>query len=167
MDRRAAAGNQARPYRMELGWTLALDLPARSATLAVLRLAGAAPAPGFYTVSPCRMIDTRNPIGANGGPALTSGDRTFILTGRCGIPAGAKAVALNLSVTLPTGAGALRLFPTGIPLPGTAAINFGTNQTRTNNAILGLDANGGLTVQTDLSAGATVQMILDVNGYFQ
>ncbi len=149
------------------GGTLALDLPARSATLAVLRLAGAAPAPGFYTVSPCRVIDTRNPTGAYGGPALAAGDRTFTLTGRCGIPAGAKAVALNLSITLPTGAGALRLFPTGIALPGTTAINFGTNQTRTNNAILGLDANGGLTVHTDLAAGATVQMILDVNGYFQ
>ncbi|HEV7670458.1 MAG TPA: glycoside hydrolase family 44 protein [Thermoanaerobaculia bacterium] len=149
------------------GAALSLDLPARSATLAVLRLTGGAPAPGFYALSPCRVIDTRNPTGPYGGPALGSGDRTFTLTGRCGIPAGAKAVALNLSVTQPTAAGALRLFPTGIALPGTTAINFGTGQTRTNNAILGLDANGNLTVHADLAAGASVQMILDVNGYFQ
>lgn len=149
------------------GGALSLDLPARSATLAVLRLAGGAPAPGFYTVSPCRVIDTRNPAGAYGGPALAPGDRAFVIAGRCGVPAGAKAVALNLSVTLPTGSGALRLLPTGIPVPGTTAINFSAGQTRTNNAILGLDANGSLTVHTDLSAGATVQMILDVNGYFQ
>jgi hypothetical protein len=113
------------------------------------------------------VIDTRNPAGPYGGPARGAGDRTFLMTGRCGIPAGAKAVALNLSVTQPTGAGALRLLPTGIPLPGTTAINFSAGQTRTNNAILGLDANGNLTVHTDLAAGATVQMILDVNGYFQ
>ncbi|MEP7009428.1 MAG: glycoside hydrolase family 44 protein [Acidobacteriota bacterium] len=149
------------------GGALSLDLPARSATLAVLRLAGGAPAPGFFTVSPCRVIDTRNPTGAYGGPALGPGDRAFVIAGRCGVPAGAKAVALNLSVTLPSGAGGLRLLPTGIPVPGTTAINFSAGQTRTNNAILGLDANGSLTVHTDLSAGATVQMILDVNGYLQ
>src|SRR5262245_44756559 len=28
---------------------------------------------GFFTVNPCRVSDTRNPVGAFGGPALTAG----------------------------------------------------------------------------------------------
>src|SRR5262245_3083791 len=40
----------------------------------------------YFTVTPCRLIDTRNPAGPYGGPALTAGvNRTFTVTGQCGI----------------------------------------------------------------------------------
>ena len=54
-------------------------------------LAGCAaggPCQAFYTVAPCRVFDTRNPAGPYGGPALVAGgERSFVLPGRCGIPA--------------------------------------------------------------------------------
>src|SRR5262249_10497454 len=62
--------------------------------------AGAA---GFHTLTPCRLIDTRLapnqlPPGPYGGPALPpSSDRVLIATGRCVIPATAKALALNVT----------------------------------------------------------------------
>src|SRR5262249_43208186 len=44
----------------------------------------------FYAISPCRLIDTR---GANRPALFASFNRLFTLTGKCGIPAGAKAVS--------------------------------------------------------------------------
>jgi len=53
-------------------------------------------------VTPCRVVDTRKPVGPYGGPALVAGaDRTFVFAGQCGIPITAKAVALDgLSASL-------------------------------------------------------------------
>jgi len=121
----------------------------------------------FYTVTPCRVADTRDPAGPYGGPALTANvDRTFVVAGRCGVPVGAKAVALNLAVTGPTAAGDLRVFPAGAGLPLVSAINWNAGQTRANNAVIRLGASGDLTVHPDQSSG-TVHFILDLNGYFQ
>jgi hypothetical protein len=126
------------------------------------------PAGGFYTVPPCRLVDTRNPAGPRGGPALLpSSRRNFTLTSACGVPSTARAVSVNLAVTGSTAAGFLSLFPgNGIP-PLTTSINFSTGQTRANNAValLATDGTGSLAV---LNGGAgTVHFILDVNGYFQ
>ncbi|HBL27660.1 MAG TPA: hypothetical protein DD490_12555, partial [Acidobacteria bacterium] len=71
------------------------------------------PAPlDYHTVTPCRILDTRNPAGPLGGPALAaSASRTFVLTGACGVPITAKAVTMNMTAILPTAAGYLTLFP--------------------------------------------------------
>src|SRR5262249_12938396 len=74
----------------------------------------------FFTVTPCRVIDTRNPNGPLGGPALApGGQRTFTLTGQCGLPAGAKMVSVNVSVTGPTAGGFLGFFPGNALFMGT------------------------------------------------
>jgi hypothetical protein len=122
----------------------------------------------FYTVPPCRLIDTRLAAGPLGGPALQpQSQRVFALAGACGVPVDAKAVSLNLTVTGGTAAGDLRLDPGDLPLALTSNINFGPGQTRANNGVvsLGRDGLGSLKVRCD-SAG-TVQFILDVNGYFK
>ena len=128
------------------------------------------PPPGasFFTVTPCRVLDTRNPAGPLGGPALVGGNtRTFVIINSCGIPVGATAVSVNVAETQAQGAGHLRIFPAGSPLPDVATINFGAGQTRSNNAILSLGAGGAITVYAGIGAGLTVDFILDVNGYFQ
>jgi hypothetical protein len=123
----------------------------------------------FFAVSPCRMVDTRNTAGPLGGPALQPGSvRTFLLTGLCGVPSSAKALAVNVTVTQPTAAGDLRLLPNDLcSLPLVSTINYAPGQTRANNAVAALasDGSGGLKVVTD-SAGS-VHFILDVMGYFQ
>jgi hypothetical protein len=65
--------------------------------------------------------------------------------------------------------GDLRLFPAGAPPPPTSAINFARSQTRTNNAILALGAGGRFAAWCDLAAGltGTVQLVVDVTGYFE
>jgi PKD-like domain len=121
----------------------------------------------FYTVSPCRAIDTRNAAGPYGGPALAANaDRTFVLTGQCNVPAGARAVSVNVTITQSSAAGDLRLYPTGALLPLVSTINYVKGQTRANNAVVALDDSGQFTVHCDQASG-TVQFIVDVNGYFQ
>jgi PQQ enzyme repeat/PQQ-like domain len=131
---------------------------------------GPDPAPlAFYTVPPCRLIDTRNPTGTYGGPALSgnSAKRRFPVAGQCGIPTDALAVAANLTVVVPNGLGDLRVGPNGYAAP-TATINFSAGQVRTNNAVISLtgDPVGSLSVQTDIANGAT-HLVMDVVGYFK
>jgi hypothetical protein len=128
---------------------------------------GVPPPPlSFYTVIPCRLADTRNPNGPLGGPAFQPGAiRPFTLTGICGIPATAKALSLNVTVTQPSAAGFLTLYPGGQPTPSTSSINFSSGQTRANNAVLPLEDGTG--ILQIYSAGGSVHVILDVNGYFQ
>jgi hypothetical protein len=150
------------------GGLLELALPARSATLAVASLPTTpSPATQFYTVSPCRIADTRTtPNGAYAGPALAGGaTRTFVLAGRCGIPASARAVSVNFAVTGPTSAGNCALFPAG-GAATTAAINYSAGQTRGNNALIMVGPSAGLAVRCNQASGTT-HGILDVNGYFE
>lgn len=130
---------------------------------------GTPPPLNFFTVSPCRIVDTRTDAGSNGGPALQPGaQRNFPLAGACGVPTSAIALSVNVTITEPGAAGDLRLFPAGLPLPLVSTINFQAGQTRANNAVVSLGAAadaGQITVQSDCSS--TVQFILDVNGYFE
>ena len=128
------------------------------------------PAPAdFFTVTPCRLVDTRNAAGPTGGPSLSPGaTRNFPVTGgACGIPSTATAVALSVTVTQPAAEGYLSLYPgdaAGPPL--VSSINFTPGVTRANNAVVPLATNGGTINVNNASAGA-VHFVLDVSGYFQ
>jgi len=127
-----------------------------------------APQTNFWALAPCRVLDTRNAAGPFGGPALTAGvGRSFALTGRCGIPASARAVAANLTVVGPTAAGYLTVYPADMSPANTSVINFGAGQVRSNNAILRLAADGsGSIVAFPGMSGGTVHLVVDVTGYF-
>ncbi len=162
--RLGAAGSAA-----PAGGILSLALPARSATLAVVDLGEPPAAADYYTLVPCRALDTRAPAGAYGGPALGAGaERAVALAGRCGVPAAARAVAVNLTVVGPGRAGDLRAYPGGSAAPVASAVNFAAGQTRANNAVLPLGAGGALAFRADLAGGTgTVGLLVDVVGYFQ
>jgi hypothetical protein len=124
----------------------------------------------FFTLTPCRVADTRNPVGPSGGPALAANaTRTFPVTGICGIPSTASAVALNLTVVGETDSGDLRLYPAGSPVPSSSTINFAVQKVRANNAIIPLGSGGQIAVQCDMPPGSTghTHFLFDVTGYFQ
>src|SRR5258708_38574833 len=61
----------------------------------------------FYPMTPCRLVDTRNPAGLLGGPALVGGaaGRSFpLLTSSCNVSGTAQAYSLNVTAG-PTNAG--------------------------------------------------------------
>jgi hypothetical protein len=146
------------------GSTLTTTLPPQSVTLLVLPTSAGA---SFYTVTPCRLLDTRGPAGPYGAPSLSAGgDRTFALAGRCGIPSSARAVATNVAVASAASDGHLTLYPDGTALPLASTLNFRAGQTRANNTIFALGSAAGVTIHAGIGPGS-VDVILDVTGYFQ
>jgi len=123
------------------------------------------PGNSFYVITPCRVLDTRSAPGPQGGPALGSGQtRVVQITGTCGIPAGATAVAMNVTAVFPSSNGFLAFYPTGTTWPGTTTVNYRTAKTRATSSLVALSANGQGTV---LNEGSTLHFIVDVTGYFQ
>ncbi|MGH9332345.1 MAG: PKD domain-containing protein, partial [Vicinamibacteria bacterium] len=117
----------------------------------------------FFTVNPCRLIDTR---GAD-GPALAAlSDRVFTAAPSCNIPSSAKAISVNIAVTGATAAGHLRFHPGGTAVPAVSTINYASGQTRSTNAVVSLNSSGELAVYVG-QAGGLVHLIVDVNGYFE
>jgi len=148
-------------------WWVGVNNFATSTIGYTIRAAWSAPVSAlkFYTVTPCRIFDTRS------GSPLTSGViRTFAIAGTCGIPASAKAVSANFTVTEATANGEINLWPADLGNPVTNALSFRGGVTRANNGILELatDGGGGAAAQTFLTGGSgTAHLILDVNGYYQ
>ncbi|HEX7180267.1 MAG TPA: DUF5060 domain-containing protein [Thermoanaerobaculia bacterium] len=135
-------------------WTLILRRPFTP---------GEPPPSYFYTVPPCRLVDTRQ------GEALRSGQRTrFVAFGACEIPRTAKAVSANLTSVAPTTSGLFALWPGDQLKPVASSVNFTAGRNRANNAVLTLGEDG--TVFAEVSMGhpsATTHLVIDVNGYFE
>jgi hypothetical protein len=95
--------------------------------------------------------------------------RTLKITGACGLPASAKAVSFNVTLVAPTSSGYAVLFPGGAAVPLASTINFGAGQVQANNAVLALaaDGTGTLAALVGMAGQGTVDLVLDVNGYFE
>jgi len=122
----------------------------------------------FYTVTPCRVADTRNAAGPTGGPALVAGaTRSFPVTGgACGIPPTAIALSVNVTAVGAAARGYLTLYPgDAASPPPTSNINFSAGQTRANNAIILLATSGG-TIDVRNGSAGSLHFVLDVNGFF-
>ena len=121
----------------------------------------------FFTIAPCRLVDTRGPNGALGGPSLVAGQsRTFTLAGSCNIPANASALSVNITIVGASAPGFVILYGGGTPQPAVSNLNFSAGQVRANSAIVTLGALGDATVFLGQSSG-NAHVIIDVNGYLQ
>ena len=123
-------------------------------------------AAAFNTLTPCRVVDTRNAAGPLGGPALVANaNRIFTVTGVCGIPAGAKALSANIAVVAGSAAGVFSFYP-GNAFPMTpTTLNFSGGQIRANNAILELSTDGTGTIGVLNASTGNNNILIDVNGY--
>jgi hypothetical protein len=120
----------------------------------------------FHTIASCRLLDTRLPPGAGGGPTLAAGaQRVVTVAGRCGIPASARTIAANVTATGSTAAGWISVAANAAAPPATSTLNFRAGQTRANNARVSLGPGGSLAVRSGMTAGA-VDVVIDVSGYF-
>jgi hypothetical protein len=130
--------------------------------------AAADAATSFYTVAPCRLLDTRNANGPQGGPVFGPGaSRVVQATGVCGVPAGAKAIAVNVTVVSPGAAGDFTLYP-GNAFPfNTSTVNFAAGQVRANNAVAALASDGSGAFGLKNSSASTSHFLVDVSGYFK
>ena len=97
---------------------------------------------------------------------MAGATRTFDVRGACGIPATARAIAVNVTVTGATRPGHLRLWATDEARPLSSTINFGAGLTRANNAVLRLGTAGSVSVFCSMASG-TAHLVVDVAGYFE
>lgn len=115
----------------------------------------------FFTVDPCRVVDTR----ATGStPIPANSTRSFsIAAGTCRIPIDARAISLNATVVPPAPLSFLTLWPAGLTRPLGSTLNSFDGR---------IVANAAIVPATQPSAGIsayvtdTTNLVLDVNGYF-
>ena len=121
----------------------------------------------LFLLTPCRLVDTRDPNGPLSGPVLAPGAvRIFQASGNCGIPAGAKSVASNITVVNASTVGWLTLFPgDGSSTPFVSTLNYISGRVRGNNAAVTLSADGKVAVFN--SGPNVVNVVIDVTGYFK
>jgi hypothetical protein len=118
----------------------------------------------FFTVTPCRVADTRVGTGALGGPALgANASRTFPVPGSpCGLPAAAGAYSLNITVVPSGPLGYLTAWPTGVARPSASTLNALKGIVVANAAIVPAGTNGAI----DIFALNPTDIVIDTNGYF-
>ncbi len=116
----------------------------------------AADGQALFPVTPCRVLDTRNVIGAINGTLPVN-----VTSSSCALPSAAEAFVLNATVVPTAGLGYLSLWPDGETKPGVSTLNADDGATTSNMAIVPT-TNGSV----DAYASNPTQLILDISGYF-
>ena len=110
------------------------------------------------SVSPCRLIDTRD----TGGPIQGGTSRNFNVPQLgCDIPNGAAAYSLNVTVVPQGSLGYLTIWPQGDIQPFASTMNSRDGRVKANAAIVPAGNNAVSVYVSD-----TTNIILDINGYF-
>ncbi|HYU31849.1 MAG TPA: IPT/TIG domain-containing protein [Thermoanaerobaculia bacterium] len=121
----------------------------------------------YFSLTPCRLLDTRLADGPLGGPVLgANSERVFTIINTCGIPAGAAAVSVNVTVVAPAGSGFLSLDPGNAFFLGTATLSFQTGEILSNNATLLLSTDGSGAFRILNAASGNTHVVVDVTGYY-
>jgi PKD repeat protein len=154
-------------YAVTLTVTDTAGLSATASKVASVSSAGPTAAESFFSLTPCRLLDTRN----TGGPLGNGQSRLLTAAGACGIPATAKAVSVVVTAVSPTYPGRIALFrgdQTYVADVTGNTFNFiPQTSPRSNDEIVALAGNGTLGVGATFGGSpGQVQVLLDVDGYF-
>ena len=140
------------------------------------KLAGPGTGGTFHPLAPGRVYDSRQALPLQGVIA-TPANRTISVADRRNptgggvvqadfVPAGALAVAANITVISVAGRGFLTVNPGGVTTADASTINwFAAGQTLANGVILSLNTNRELTVVAG-GTGASTNFIVDITGYW-
>lgn len=124
----------------------------------------------FVPLSPTRCFDTRpNVIPGVKGKVAQGEERTVDTTvNATGVPANAKAVVGNVTVSGTTGAfGWVDLRPSGTGYNNTSTVNFtGPGQTVANAFTAACGPDAKLTARCDGQPGVSTDIIIDIVGYY-
>ena len=118
---------------------------------------------GFFGVRPYRLLDSRE----SGQVPCFGGARSYRLTvagvDGSAVPSESRAVALNVTVTNPTGSGFVTVSPSGTPRPTASNLNYVSGQTVPNGVLVKV----GASQQVDIYANnGCPDVIVDVVGGF-
>lgn len=116
-------------------------------------------ASAYVPVSPNRILDTRLGLGF---PSYVRAGQSFTLA-LPGVPAGATAVVLNLTIDGPADRGFVTVYPTGVTRPTASSINVdGAGQTIANLVTVPIGAGGSVDIYSQMQT----ELVADVQGYY-
>jgi hypothetical protein len=119
---------------------------------------------GAYTgTAPSRFLDTRDSTGGWTGRLAPMQRIELAVAGRRGVPAGATAAMLNLTVTDTAGAGYAVAFPCDQAMPDVSNVNYSQADTVANLVAARLSASGSVCLATS----ARAHVVADLAGWFQ
>jgi len=184
---------QAKPTASSLNWTPGRTIPnavtvklgtgvLNAGKVSVFNLAGnvnviidvagfykAVVGDGFTSQAPTRLVDSRpgSQVGAFATP-WTSGTSRDVPVAAAGVPVGADAVVLNVTVTDTTDSSFLTLWPTGEGKPTASNLNWTAGLTIPNAVTVKLGV-GGLNAGkvSVFNLSGNVNVIIDVAGYYR
>ncbi|MCU1365846.1 MAG: hypothetical protein JWL72_1023 [Ilumatobacteraceae bacterium] len=141
------------------------------------KITGPGVAGGFHALTPGRVYDSRQTLplpgvlGSGSNRTISVADRrdATLTTGAVVqanfVPAGATAVAANVTITGTKGGGFLVVNPGGNTTVGASTINWSADgQNLANGVILTLDASRQLTIIA--GGGGSTDFIIDISGYY-
>jgi alpha-tubulin suppressor-like RCC1 family protein len=124
----------------------------------------------YQAMTPARIADFRGG-GATvdnqfrGDAVLAPGEsRPIKIAGRAGVPAAAvAAVVLNVTITEPTAASFISVWPAGAARPNASNVNVRAGQTVANAVVVKVGANGEINV---FNESGQSRLIIDIAGWF-
>ncbi len=119
---------------------------------------GAGATAAFRAVTPSRVVDTRRALG---GTTLVARQTLEIALG-AHAPAGATAVAVNLTAIAGTTGGYVTAWPCDRPRPEASHVNYEANQVAASAAVVSVAPGARLC----LWSSTRIDVIVDVNGWF-
>ncbi|WP_446211765.1 hypothetical protein [Micromonospora sp. IBSANI012] len=119
----------------------------------------------YVPVAPTRLLDTRIPIGVDyAAPVAANGTISLPIESIAGIPAlDISAVVLNVTVTQPTAAGFITVYPTGGGWSNASNVNFVAKETVPNQVTVPV-VNGSVSFHH--SGQGTVHLVADLQGFY-
>ncbi len=111
---------------------------------------------------PTRLFDSRVGQNTTKGPFGPGESRNITVAGQAGVPAGATAVVMNVTVTDPNFTGYVTVWPTGADMPVASTLNYTFGQTVPNLVMLKLGAGGQVSF---FNSAGSANLLADVVGY--
>ena len=129
----------------------------------------------YRTVTPGRVYDSR-PAQGGPGPLASGNNITISVADRINpsggavvqtdfVPAGARAVSLNITAANPVATGYFAVNPGGNTTVNASSVNWTTGENIANGIVCALNGSRQLTIVAG-GAGASANAIVDITGYY-
>lgn len=112
--------------------------------------------------TPTRFLDSRIGLGTNSRARISGTTRVALGDA---VPAGARAVVVNLTATNGTRPGFVTVLASGSGDAGTSSVNFPTSLTQANEVVTTVGSDGALSLTVGGSGAPAAHLIGDVVGY--
>jgi len=156
--------------RTRIGFAAAAFVGLTLGGIGIANAATSTPNNTLTTITPCRLIDTRDtsPVGDRTDPIGPAETVTFTGIGNNGdcndIATDATALDIQVTAVRPTSVSFFTLYPTGVERPTISQLNFGdAPNVVSNTTTVTLSADGTFDL---FNRAGEVELVVDVLGYF-